>query len=197
MSLVIFDTETAGLTDRHPTIQIAAIAVDNDWVEIAAFERKLQFTLQDADEKALAMNSYDHETWFHEAVDSRVALSGFCEFLRDHADLTKVSQSGKKYTVARLCGHNAAAFDLPRVSGECRNHSLFFPGDFAVLDSLQLYRWSRFINPHAEGPESGKLGDIAKFYGIDTDGAHDALADCRIVAAIVPKLLATVGAKEC
>ena len=191
MSLVIFDTETGGLTDRHPTIQIAAIAVDHDWIEVAAFERKLRFNREHADEKALSMNSFNADVWGREAIDSRDALLQFADFLRDHADLTKMSQSGKKYTVARLCGHNAAAFDLPRVSGECRQQNIFFPGDFAVLDSLQLYRWSRFINPHSEGPDSGKLGDIAKFYGISTDGAHDALADCRIVAAIAPKLLAS------
>lgn len=192
MPLVIFDTETGGLLDHHPTIQIAAIAVDDDWTEIAAFERKIRFDIEACDPEALKMNSYDPAVWARDCVLPVDAMRGFADFLRDYADLQKVSRGGKPYTVARLCGHNAASFDLPRVSNVFRQMSLFFPGDFAVLDSLQLYRWSRHISPQSPGPESGRLGDIATFYGIAIDGAHDALADCRLVAAIAPKLLAEV-----
>lgn len=192
MSLVIFDTETGGLEAHHPTIQIAAIAVDDDWTEVAAFERKLRFDIAACDPESLKLNSYDPAAWARDCVNPVDAMRGFADFLRDHADCNKVSRGGKPYTVARLCGHNAASFDLPRVSTAFRQMSLFFPGDFGVLDSLQLYRWSRHLTPQSPGPESGRLGDIAAFYGISIEGAHDALTDCRLVAAIAPKLLESV-----
>lgn len=198
MSLVIFDTETGGLTERHPTIQIAAIAVDDDWTEIAAFERKIRFALADAEPEALKLNSYDPTVWAAEAINHRDACQEFGQFLRDHADMERVStRTGRSYMVTRLCGHNAAGFDLPRVSNEFRSFSIFFPGDFGVLDSLQLYRWLKHIRPQDEHPSSGKLGDIATYYGVSIDGAHDALADCRIVAAVVPKMLAKIGVAPC
>lgn len=194
MSLIIFDTETGGLLPRNPTIQIGAIAVDADWTEVAAFETKIQFNEADCDPEALKMNSYDPEVWKRDAISPFSAVTRFGDFLRDHADLRKVSpRTGNPYTVARLCGHNIAGFDLQRVSDEFRKLNAFFPADYgSAIDTLQLHRWLRHINAHLPGPDSGRLTDIASFYGIAVDGAHDALADCRLVAAIAPKLLAEV-----
>ena len=66
----------------------------------------------------------------------------------------------------------------------------FFGVDFRSLDTLQLWRWLSFIKPGL--PESGKLTDIAKHYGIPIVDAHDALTDCRITAAIAPRIIADI-----
>lgn len=187
--MIIFDTETGGTDLRHPTIQIGAIAVDQNWREIASFERKIQFDVSACDPEALSMNCYaGREAEWRFAVEPGIAMFEFANFLKRHADVTKFAKkSGKPYKVSRLCGHNIASFDLPRVSADCRAMSIFFPGDFACLDSLQLYRWVKFMRgAHAE---SGKLSDIAKHYGVDCGDAHDAVIDCRIVAKVVPLLL--------
>lgn len=41
-NIIFIDTETAGLGDSDPTIQIAAI-VTRDWQEVESFERKIVF----------------------------------------------------------------------------------------------------------------------------------------------------------
>ena len=195
MSLIIFDTETGGLLPHHPTIQIAGIAVDADWREVDAFERKIAFTTTDADPEALELNYFDPEVWRRESVTLRGAIDDFGSFLRNHADCQKISRAGKPYTVARLCGHNAATFDMPRVESHFKGHGAFFPADYRVLDTLQIFRWLRFVRPDV--PESGKLTDIAAFYGVKVDGAHDALFDCRLTAAIAPRILADIRGGAC
>ena len=59
---MFFDLETGGLDDRHPTIQIAAIATEA-FVEVASFEAKISFDPKCADPAALAMNHYDARVW--------------------------------------------------------------------------------------------------------------------------------------
>lgn len=47
---IYFDTETGGVQPTHPTIQFAAIAVDNDTMEeVADFECKIAFDEASAD----------------------------------------------------------------------------------------------------------------------------------------------------
>ena len=43
MEVVFFDFETGGLEDSRPNIQLAAIAVDENWNETATFEAKIKF----------------------------------------------------------------------------------------------------------------------------------------------------------
>jgi DNA polymerase III epsilon subunit-like protein len=90
------------------------------------------------------------------------------------------------YTVARLAGHNAASFDLPRTLADFGKFSMFFPGDYQVLDTMHLYLWLC----HIRGKKiSAKLTGVAEEFGIQVADAHDALGDCRMTAAIVPKLI--------
>ncbi len=61
---IYFDTETGGVLPSHPTIQLAAIAVeDGTWNEAAGFERKIKFNEADADPEALKINHYEPEVW--------------------------------------------------------------------------------------------------------------------------------------
>lgn len=195
MSLIIFDTETGGLEPKHPTIQIAAIAVDAVWNEIDRFERKILFDVAAATPEALNVNSFDEFAWDAQGVRKEAAISDFAAFLSQHASVRKVSQrTGRPYTVARLCGHNIATFDKPRLDADFRFLGVFLPADYGVMDTLQLWRWLQHQRPGM--PDLGKLSDIATFYGIDAGDAHDAMADCRLVAAIAPRILADL-AKGC
>lgn len=188
MALVIFDTETGGLEPQHPTIQIAAIAVDADWREIDRFERKLQFDVKLADAEALAKNSYNAEAWTLSAVPAARAINDFSGFLSTHRDVEKISQrTGNPYLVCRVAGHNVTTFEMPRVEAMFKGLGKFFPVDYRALDTLQLYRWARHLKPTL--PDSGKLSDIAAHFGVECGDAHDALADCRITAAIAPLIL--------
>ena len=185
---VFFDLETGGIEPDSPVIQIAAIAI-RQGRELGVFERKILFNEWQADRKALEVNSYDPDQWARQACNEAQAVAEFARFLRQHADIEKVGRSGKAYRVARLGGHNALAFDLPRIRELYERHGEFFPGDsFAVLDTLHLATWALATNGD-RSPTSLKLTVIAEHFGIPHSGAHDALHDVRINIQVAEKLL--------
>ena len=178
MKIVFFDLETGGLTAAHPDIQLAAVATEQ-CEEIDSFEAKIRFDPERADPEALKLNSYDPGVWSREAQDEREVVEAFSAFLRKHADLEMLSQrTGRPYKVARLAGHNAATFDAPRLQKMFRRHQAFLPASFQVLDTLQLALW--------HGASAGrsfrsyKLSALCSELGLDSSGAHDALADVRM-----------------
>lgn len=186
-STVFFDTETGGLEDRHPTIQIAAIAVNAAWEEIGIYERKLRFDIATADPEALQMNSYNEAEWAREAIPPKTAYADFGAFMSEHASVEMTSKrTGRPYRVCRLAGHNAARFDAPRLQDAFKAHGLFLPASYHVLDTIQLAMWCLHLSM-AE-VEGLKLGDLCKRLGIPVEGAHDALADCRMAIAVARRL---------
>jgi DNA polymerase III alpha subunit (gram-positive type) len=189
MSLVYFDLETAGLTEAHPDIQIAAIAVDDRGEELEAFERKILFDVGAADPEALKMNHYDAAVWERDAVVHAIAVGDFCSFLKRHASFQMTSKhSGNIYSVARLAGYNAVTFDGPRLKAMFARWGMFLPAHPQILCVLQRAQWWFHENPHSPRPKSMKLGDVCRHFGIAIDGAHDALADVRATAALARRL---------
>ena len=182
---VYFDLETGGVEEHHPNIQIAAIAV-RDGTEIDAFERKIRFDESAADPEALAMNHYDPAVWAAKAVTEDSAVRAFSGFCRDHADLVLTSKrTGRPYTVARLAGHNVVSFDIPRL-----RRMFDSSGDGYIpacwwypLDTYQRAIWY-FAERGLAAPENYRLSVLAAHFGLDTEGAHDALADVRLAAGV-------------
>lgn len=192
---VFFDIETGGLEPtKHPIIQLAAVAVDmeHDLAERGEVEIKVRFDPATCDSGALEVNGYDAEVWSRSAVEERVAIDQFASFLRKHATLDRMSKSGKPYRLARLVGHNAAAFDGPFVKEWFRRHGVFFPADFRVLDSMQLGAWKKLgLGLPVDGLG---LSDLARWLGVERVGeAHDALSDVRLTVAVTKKLFHPLG----
>jgi DNA polymerase III epsilon subunit-like protein len=185
-SLVFFDIETAGLRPVDPTIQLAAIAVGPDWREIETYERKIAFDPRGADPKALELNHFDAAVWKRDAVPERQAVEEFGALLNRHRSVELVSKrTGRPYTVARLAGHNAASFDLDRVAAAFKRFDIFFAVDFrSVLDTRHGAVWFFETHPELPKPADYKLGTLAAYFGIEADGAHDALVDVRLSAGI-------------
>lgn len=188
MKTVFYDTETGGLTPRHPTIQIAAIVVENG-KEIATFDEKLRFVVADCESEALKLNSYDEKVWMKEAILPGQAMKKFCEWLGQYKDVEKLSKKGKRYNVARGAGHNVSGFDYPRLRALASEHDIFFPIDFHCLDTLQASVWH--FHGKSEKPEDLKLTTLAKHFGLKTDFAHDALFDCRLSWEVAKKVVKT------
>ncbi len=72
-----------------------------------------------------------------------------------------------------LVGHNVAAFDMNFIYRECEALYKGVP-DNDFIDTLYYARRKLPELPHH------KLTDLATHYGISTEGAHRALADCRM-----------------
>ena len=179
---IFFDLETAGLLPTHPSIQLAAIAVrDEDWSEVAKFEQKLSFNEAQADPEALKLNHYTRESW-SSAIPFAGAVIRFAGWSEPYRSVQMTSKAGKPYNVAKLAGHNALTFDLPRLRAMFGAN--FFPFVYHVKDTLQRALWYFDENPQVKRPESLKLTVLCAHFGIATDGAHDALTDVRLAAAL-------------
>jgi DNA polymerase III epsilon subunit-like protein len=180
MITVYYDFETGGIEPKHPSIQLAAVAMDGA-IELGAFEQKIAFTEADADPAALAMNHYTAQAWV-DAKSSGVTASRFAAWLRPFSTIDKTSKAGKPYRVARLAGYNAAAFDAPRLRELFGTQ--FLPAEYPVRDVLQRAVFYFDENPESMPPANWKLSTLCAYFDIAIDGAHDALADARMCAAL-------------
>lgn len=185
-TICFFDTETGGLLPQHPTTQLAAVAVDNDWREVETFEVKFQFDVNACEPEALKLNGYSPEKWAN-AVPEAYAWQQFQHMLNRHRCVELVSRAGNPYSVARLAGHNILGFDMPRTEAAFKRLGLFFPIDFrTVLDTRQGACW--YFERLGERPKDFKLTGLAECFGIPTAGAHDALADVRMTIELAKRL---------
>ena len=193
VTVVYFDLETAGVEDYRPDIQLAAVAVDEDLIEVASIEMKIQFDVALADPEALRINHYDAAVWRDQALPLPTVVARFGRFLDNFKTLQRVSKrTGRPYKVAQLAGHNAATFDGPRLKSMYTRAGVFLGADPRVLDTMQLAMW--WFHQRRMEPENYKLVPLCQYFGIPVgDDAHDALADVRLTVRLAKALL-TEGA---
>jgi len=183
---VFFDFETAGLTEAHPNIQLAAVAVGPEWQELGTLECKIRFDPALADPEALHINSYDPALWGSFAVDPADVVGSFAGFLNDHRSVVMYSKrSGNPYGVARLAGYNIVGFDMPRLQALFKIHGAFLPAHPQALDVLQLALWHFHGSP--DSPKNFKLTTLCERFRIP-HAAHDALGDVRATIALAKAL---------
>ena len=184
--IVFVDIETGGLQPYHPIIQIGAIAVDA-WEEVGIFEAKIQFDKGKADPKALEINHFSQDDWTH-AIPTNEAIAQFAAFLNKHESVSQKSKrTGKNFKVARIAGHNVQRFDAPRLRDAFKAAGVFFPAHPQTLDTMHLALW--YAHAANRVSASFTLETLAQGFGIPTEGAHDALTDCRITIAVAKRLL--------
>lgn len=194
--VVFFDLETGGTESCHPTIQIAAAAVDislPDWPITEKFERKVPFNASICDPAALELNHYDPAVWEAEAIPATQVKTEFKQFLSRHTTLQLVSARGNDYTTAKIAGHNIIRFDLPRLDRLFGEGFKPYAG-WRALDTLVLASWmfdgDLVTLPGVQYPKNIRLETLCEFFGIEIAGAHDALSD---VLANVQLAKALVG----
>lgn len=189
MKTVYFDFETGGVLETQPSIQIAAIVVDDDsGAELSAFERKIKFDPALCDPKALEINHYTAEAW-KDALPPGVVAMQFANFIKPHSCIEMISKrTGAPYNVAKGSGYNALTFDWPRLKALFGTN--FLPVSYHVRDVLQRAMFWFDEHPESARPKDLKLGTVCEYFGISIDGAHDALVDVRLTAALARKLRA-------
>ncbi len=181
--LAFTDIETAGLDeDKHPIIQIAAIAVDAHLHELETFEAKIRFDEAEADPGSLGKNRYRPELWYREAIEVGVAAEKFAMFLRRHATVDLFSADAKKrYQVAQLVAHNGERFDGPFLHAWYRRLGLFCPARYMVLCTKQRALWLFDEDKSLTPPENFQLRTLCEYFGVPLtrENAHDAFYDVR------------------
>ena len=187
MITIYFDFETGGLLPEHPSIQLAAIAVDDDTgKELGSFEQKIAFDPAKCDPEALKVNKWSEDDW-KDAISPATTAAKFGNFIEAYKCVQMTSKrTGRPYQVAKGAGYNAVTFDWPRLRalfGES-----FLPVSYHIRDVLQ--RVIFHFDEHGNPPADFKLSTVAKHFGIETEGAHDALFDVRMTAAVYHKIKA-------
>jgi DNA polymerase III subunit epsilon len=161
----VLDVETSGLSDRrHRILQIALVSVDPDGVIV--------------DEWA----SYSRPFLWHVGPKHIHGLSAR-KLRREPRFANLVPEVVKRLDGTVLVAHNLE-FDWPFLRRALRR-SGYVPPDARRLCTLQL---SRSLDPDKQFRH--RLSDLAARNGVELTNAHDALADARATALILPRLLA-------
>ena len=162
-SYVVFDLETTGISPHYDqVVEISALKVENGQV-MGEFS-----TLVNPGRRIPAAASEVNgitDDMVADAPPMEEALKGFLEFIGDMI----------------LVGHNIQSFDLKFIERDAQRYfGKTLENDF--IDTLILAR--TYL---AELP-SHALTNLARYYRINTDGAHRALADCRMTQKVYVKL---------
>lgn len=90
----------------------------------------------------------------------------------------------------RSPGTNIARFDIPRLERMIeRNGKPFFPGMlYWPRDTYMRAIWYFDEHPEMELPANYRLSTLAEYFGMPSEGAHDALADVRMCAALARRM---------
>lgn len=152
---VLFDIETTGLdTENDLIIEISALKIEDG--EVADEFSTLVNPGVHIPEEATYINGITDEM-VENAPDIKTALSDFLAFIGD----------------AVLTGHNIDRFDLMFMKRDISNY-LGRELTNEHLDTLVVAR--RFL-PQLE---SRSLASLSSYYQVSYEGAHRAMADCRI-----------------
>lgn len=165
----VVDIETSGLSDRwNRILQIAVVTVEDgairdEWSSLV----KLRWPLQRLGPRRV--HGIERSA-LRSAPPSATVLGTLAERLDG----------------AVFCAHNLA-FDSAFIERAARKHGVALPAT-PRLCTLQL---SRALDP--DRALSHRLADVCTRYGVVNDRPHDALADARATAAVLPHLLAAHG----
>lgn len=189
--LVFLDIETGGPNpNRHPIIQIAAIAVDGESLAtLETVELKIVFDERRATKYALRKNSYSRPAWQEQAVREAEGAQRFADFLKRHATYPALSQAGNEYRLAQLVAHNAP-FDASFLHAWYERLKIFCPARRQALCTLQRCQWYFFENP-SRTPQNFRLDTLCEHFGVPFSAAeaHDALGDVRATVGLYRALV--------
>jgi DNA polymerase III epsilon subunit-like protein len=205
--ICVFDFETDG---SDPTVcspvQIAAVMIDPIHLEIIDGS---EFNINFKPEVLENNDNYKYETDildFHSKVkgcsQDEVLKSWYQYPKQDHAWKLFVNyldkyhtRSSKKsqFSAPISAGYNIYRFDLPIIDRLSKKYgnvnkenrtNIFFPRD--VVDAMNLvFYWFE----HNNDLKSYTLDTLRDYFGIDKDGAHDAIKDVKDTAEIIIRFM--------
>jgi len=168
---VLFDLETTGISwNFDSVIEISAVKVRNGKI-VDEFSELVNPGRHIPSSASSVNNIYDHMVASADTFEN--VLRRFLDF------------AGNDIWV----GHNINAFDMKFIYRDCTK----FWGTIPDNDFIDTLRIAKIVFPDWK---HRALGDLADYYSISTEGAHRALADCRMnqkVFELLGKELAGTG----
>lgn len=152
---VLFDLETTGIScNTDEVIEISALKVRNG--RIADEFSELVNPGMPIPYVASRVNNIT-DRMVKDAPHFNEVLEQFVDFAGDDV----------------LVGHNICTFDMKFIYRDCERYF----GKTISNDYIDTLRLAKVIFPDWK---HRRLSDLAEYYGISTDGAHRALADCKM-----------------
>ncbi len=192
MKLFWFDTETSGIDpEKNGIIQLAYLIEIDGVVKtkgiLEADPRKAGKVL---DEEALKVNGYTPEK-----LDAFQAPFGLYRKLTAALELwVNKYDRNDKFTMA---GFNVE-FDVKFLRQLwIESNDQFFGSWFGygVVDPSQVWRFLQYAGMVPQNLVKSRLVDLAAHFGIDTEDAHDALADILMTRKVTEKLVELINEK--
>ncbi len=184
--ICVFDFETGGLdTQKCEILQVAAVIIDSRTLQVKtehtfkSYMKPIDFN--NLDEKALEVNGITKEQ-LQDAPDRKVVWANFVTFIN------RFNKKAKFYTAPIPAGSNIKNFDLPIIDRLCNEYGtkdLFFRKH--QIDVIDLV--FPCFEGRNDGPANSKLGTLCEYFGIPTEGLHDALNDVIATAKIIARFL--------
>lgn len=168
--ILLFDFETTGLqAGYHEPIQIAALLVTPELEEVASFETLIRpLRPENASPEALEIHK--------KPLEELLAAPHPADVLKRLRDFAEPAGS------AIACGFNVR-FDLRFLAALEQEHGITIPREAdPILCARVAYLDSKGLSIYTKGT---KLTNLCGLYGIDTEGAHDALADVRMTLKLL------------
>lgn len=177
--LLCFDTETTDATAATAGIVTAFLGI---LTPEGVFRRTKNWLVKPhipITPGAEAVHGVSNEIANRDGMDSALAIQEIVAALEKYRDLPLVIYN--------------APFDLTLTAAEARRNGLTFEvGDRLIIDPLVI---DRGVDKYRKG--SRKLGDTAKHYGVEVEGAlHDAEVDSLNTGLIAQKVLTHPSVKD-
>lgn len=156
---VVFDLETTGVSrKKDKIIEVSAIKVRNRKV-VDTFSTLVN------PERHISHWASEVNHIYDDMVEGAPLIS---EVIPDFIDFIEELP---------VLGHNIIRFDMPFIYKECRDILNGIPNNDCI-DTLPISR-AKLPDMEHHG-----LGDLAKHFGISTEGAHRALKDCEMTQQV-------------
>ncbi len=180
MNIVFFDLETTGVYVTHDApVQIAGIC-DKDGEIVSSFNRLARTNVTISPQASKVHGIYKKDL---ENEDSEpTVIKDFIRWLYEvKCDL--------------LVGYNSKAFDLQMLNNRCNHFSIpsifdgfSIPHKDGYLDCVKIVKAKDRYNLKTLLGRKWNLAAVSEILGIDNSGAHDALADVKMLRDIWNKL---------
>ena len=166
--LVIFDLETTDIdTTKAEIVELAAICGERTFHRYLDTKTKLRQDLY-------VFQHVKYDEYEDKKILPKHALQEFLEFIGD----------------APLCGHNIYEYDLPILTRVLQEAEL--PQPSGVKNAIDTLRWAHLLFPTPpEGLNGYSVGHLYGYFtGLDMQGAHLALEDCKATRTVLENLIA-------
>lgn len=152
---VVFDLETTGISCiKDDIIEVSALKV-RDGVIVEEFSELVNPGRPIPPAASQVNNITDSMVAGCQSIEE--VLPRFMDFIGDDI----------------LIGHNINSFDMKFLYRDCEK----FYGKVLTNDTIDTLRLAKAVFPEWH---HRRLSDLAEFYGLSTEGAHRALADCKM-----------------